>query len=161
MEALILVRKWCSAVLLLALIVGCDAQEQRDTLFSAGREALQRGQLQLSIDKLLEHLNHNPKGRLASRANFLIGKAYLGLGNLDASRKQFEQTIADFQFSEEAHKSKYKLAMLSLIEGKNPDARKRFEELTKNPSGTLVPEATAMLRYLDQPDPAQPAGDNE
>jgi TolA-binding protein len=120
---------------------------------------MMRGEYEPAIQKLQVYLREKPNGKLASRASFLIAKAYLGLGKTGESRQQFEQTIRKYADSEEAHKSKYKLAMLSMLGGDHDDARKRFAALTGKPSGTLVPEAAAMLRYLDQQNSAKPTGD--
>ena len=129
----------------------CQAKKKTtDGRFTAGRQALMRGDYKRAIERLGGYLREKPKGRLASRASFLIAKAHVGLGDYDAARKQFELTIQKFPTSEEAHKSQYKLAMLSLIQGDVADARKRFQSLVDQPSGTLVPEATAMVRFLDE-----------
>ena len=137
-------------VLVSSVVVGCGANEVSNPRFKAGRQALMQGRYKPAIAKLQGYLQETPNGRLASRASFLKAKAYLGLGKYDQSRQQFEHTMREYPDSEEAHKSRYKLAMLSLLEGKQADAWNRFAELTKNPSGTLVPEAAAMLRYFDR-----------
>ncbi len=137
-------------VLVASVVVGCGANEVSNPRFKAGRQALMQGRYEPAIAKLQAYLQDNSGGRLASRASFLMAKAYLGLGKHKQSRQQFELMIREYPNSEEAHKSRYKLAMLSLLEGKQADARERFAQLTENPSGTLVPEATAMLRYLDE-----------
>ena len=128
----------------------CRKQSKKlDPQFTAGRQALMRGEYTDAIDKLGHYLQQHPNGRLASRASFLTAKAHLGLGDIELARQNFMHTIQAHGDSEEAHKSRYKLAMLSLIEGDHAAARQRFEELVANPSGTLVPEASAMLRFLD------------
>lgn len=134
------------------LIPGCAKEKKSDPQFTAGRQALMRGQFEPAIEQFGNYLQQQPSGRLASRASFLTAKAYLGQGNYQLARQQFEHTRQQYGNSEEAHKSRYKLAMLSLIEGNTDDARQRFGELTAQPSGTLVPEASAMLRYLDAED---------
>lgn len=138
--------------MLAVLITGCAKQKKSDPQFTAGRQALMRGQFEPAIEQFGGYLQQQPHGRLASRASFLTAKAYLGLGDHQLARQQFEHTVQKYGDSEEAHKSRYKLAMVSLIEGDTDDARRRFSELTAQPSGTLVPEATAMLRYLDAED---------
>lgn len=147
------------SLLLLLAIAGCESKKEADPRFTAGRQALMRGDYKPAIEKLEGYLQAKPQGGLASRTSFLIAKAQLGLGDNDAARKQFELTIQKFQTSEEAHKSQYKLAMLSLIEGDSVDARNRFQSLVDKPSGTLVPEATAMLRFLEKQAAAANGGD--
>ena len=112
------------SLLLSGLIVGCGAKKALDPQFTAGRQALMGGQYQPSIQKLEAYLRDKPNGGLSSRASFLIAKAYMGLGKFDDSRKRFEQTIQQYRDSEEAHKARYKLAVLSLIEGDREDARR-------------------------------------
>jgi TolA-binding protein len=151
---------FCLAMLLLGGgLSGCDQQQKgqqqnrqqlkADGQFTNGRNALMSAQFDGAIVELQGYLDDHPHGPLASRASFLIAKAQLGLGNHDQARKQFELTIRQFGDSEEAHKSRYKLGMLSLLDGDKQVARRRFAELVASPSGTLVPEATAMVRYLD------------
>lgn len=153
-------RTQSASVLLIALIItGCENNRKSDPQFTAGRQALMRGQYEPAIENFQEYLSQHPDGRLASRASFLTAKAQLGVGNNQAARKQFELTLEKYGHSEEAHKSRYKLAMLSLIEGDHNGARRRFEELVAQPSGTLVPEAAAMLRYLDSPERGDPEAD--
>lgn len=146
-----------SCLVLLIALVGCDSNKQPDPRFTAGRQSLMSGHYKSAIEKLQGYLKEKPDGGLASRASFLIAKAQLGLGDNNAAREQFERTIRKYGDSEEAHKSRYKLAMLSLIEGDHADARKRFKALVEKPSGTLAPEATAMLRFLDKQHAAGPA----
>jgi len=156
---------WLALILPLALIVtGCESGKKSDPQFTAGRQALMRGDYEVAINELQKYLRQHPDDSLASRASFLIGKAQFGAGNHKAARQQFEHTIQKYGSSEEAHKSRYKLAMLSLMDGDTGEARRRFSELTARPSGTLVPEAAAILRYLDAQerdgvDPDAPAGD--
>ena len=147
---------WCC--MLATAAAGCKSKPASRGEFDSGRRALQRGQFSEAIQELGAYLRESPRGELASRASFLIGKAQLGLGNHDDSRAQFEQTIRSYPNSEEAHKSRYKLAMLGLLDGDEADARRRFSELIDAPSGTLVPEATAMRKYLDRR-AAEQAGD--
>ena len=156
--------QWASIFLITLVVIGCENEKKSNPQFTAGRQALMRGQYEPAIEELQNYLRQKPDGALASRASFLIAKAQLGLGNNKDAREQFEQTLQKYGSSEEAHKSRYKLAMLSLIEGDKDDARRRFKDLTAKPSGTLVPEAAAMLRYLDGQDrggadPEVPAGE--
>lgn len=138
--------------MLLALAGCADREKSTNPQFTAGRQALMQGQYEQAVEQLQGYLKAKPNGHLASRASFLIAKAQLGLGHIDEARRQFEQTIQVYGDSEEAHKSRYKLAMLSFMEGDTDDARRRFQELTAKPSGTLVPESAAMLRFLDAAD---------
>ena len=108
-----------------------------------------RGQFATAIESLDGYLAEHPHGELASRASFLMAKAYIGLNEIDNARSQFERTIRDYPDTNEAHKSQYKLAFLSLLEGDDDDARERFARIADSPAGTLVPEAMAMIRYLD------------
>lgn len=146
------------SVLATATTGGCLARKADQPDFTAGREALKRGEYELAIEKLEIYLRNSPTGRLASRSSFLIAKALLGLGDLEQSRKRFELTIREFPTSEEAHKSRYKLAMLSFLDEDDDDAYRRFTELAEKPSGTLAAEATAMMRYLDRVFAAKTAG---
>ena len=151
----VLDKRWLRGAILcmVVLFASESCQAKRKTTngrFTAGRQALRRGDYKRAIEMLDAYLRCKPQGRLASRASFLIAKAHVGLGDYDAARRQFELTIQKFPTSDEAHKSQYKLAFLSLIQGDVPDARKRFQALVDRPSGTLVPEAAAMLRFLDK-----------
>jgi len=139
------------AVCLLGLLcfIGCEQSIPGHSTFKSGRNALQQGNFSDTIAQLNSYLDDYPQGALASRASFLIAKAHMGEGKLDQARQQFEKTIRDYPDSEEAHKSRYKLAVVSLLQGENESARDQFQKLIDNSPGTLVPEAKAMVVYLD------------
>lgn len=149
---------------LAVLLAGCQEQQRgqhaADPEFHRGRQELMQGKFQSAIKTLEDYLKANPQAKLSSRASFLIAKAHLGLGHHEEARSRFQKTIADYPQSEEAHKSRYKLAVLSWLEDDLRAARQQFEQLTDRPDGTLVPEATAMLRYLDDI-PQQPERAND
>ena len=144
----------CSAIVgVTVCVAGCIKQQPRSGAagsFTAGRQALMRGEFEQAIKYLEAYRRQGKAGALASRATFLMAKSYLGLNDFAAAREWFERTISEYGHSEEAHKARYKLAMISLMQGEMHDARRRFQELVDRPSGTLVPEATAMLQYLDR-----------
>jgi TolA-binding protein len=147
------------STLVLFTFIGCGAQQKKplDPRFDQGRKLLSTGDYKQSMKSLQSYLDAKPDGGLASRASFLIAKNHMGLGQSEDAAKQFKLTIKKYAKSDEAHKSKYKLAMLSFLNGDHDDARKQFQELVDKPTGTLVPESAAMLRYLDK---LKPAGDH-
>ncbi len=117
--------------------------------FGKGRQAVTEGRYQDAARLLDKYLADYPSGRNTSRAHFFLAKAQLGLGNVQRARGTFEYVIATYPDSLEAHKSRYKLGLMDLTEGKLPDARRRFAELVRSPNGPLVPEAKMMQDYLE------------
>lgn len=140
----------------LAILAGCGREDTSRRPFDAGRAALQRGRFDTAVQELEAYLAASPRGKLASRASFLIAKAELGRGDYPSARQRFERTIADYPQSEEAHKSRYKLAMLSFWEGDLEAAQQRFQRLADRPKGTLVPESIAMLKWIKESSPEPP-----
>lgn len=57
-----------------------------------------------------------------------------------------------YRGSQEARKSLYKLAMVSLLQGDRDHAKRQFQQLAESPNCTLAPEAVAMLRFVSQED---------
>jgi len=135
----------------LGCLVACSPDARRGGAggpFGMGRLAVMRGDYEEAIPLLNEYLQSDPRGKHASRAQFFVGKAYIGLGRLTEARIAFNATIDNYPGTLEAHKSRYKLAMITLWEGDVAEARRRFEELADNPDGSLTPEARQMAQYL-------------
>ena len=116
--------------------------------FAKGRTLVTQGQYRQAIPFLQEYLENHPEGRHASRAIFFIGKAHIGLGEMDLARAAFNDTRRGFPESLEAHKARYKLALIDLLEGRVDKAIQGFSSLADNPDGPLAPEARAMVVYL-------------
>ena len=74
----------------------------------------------------------------------------IGLGDLNQAATLFQETIRLYPDSEEAHKSRYKLAVIKQLQGDQVAARKAFQDVIDRSAGTLVPEANAMLRMLSE-----------
>ncbi len=135
-------------------LAGCGAAPGRHPnahqQFEAIRLKVIHGDYQASITELRAFLKDHPGSKDASRASFFIAKAWIGLGKLDEASRQFQATIASYPESEEAHKSRYKLAMIDLWQGRSAQALDAFETLAANPSGPLAPEAAGFAAYLKQ-----------
>ena len=135
--------------LILIFMAGCESR-QASTGFHEGRALLMRGQLERADRMLAQFQKANPTHQLCSRALFLRGKAQLGLGDFDLATAHFLATIKKYPQSEEAHKAKYKLAVLEMLNGNREQAVRQFQEIADNPDGTLVAEAAAMARWLSK-----------
>ena len=116
--------------------------------FAKGRTLVTQGKYRQAIPCLQEYLATHSKGRYASRAIFFIGKAHIGLGEMDLARAAFNDTRRGFPESLEAHKARYKLALIDLLEGHVDQAIQGFSSLADNPDGPLAPEAKAMVAFL-------------
>lgn len=146
----------CIVILLFAAfgVSGCGAKVAAPSgKFHEGRDALMHGRFDEAIAALNEHLKRHPQGELAARATFLIGKCHLGKGDFTASERWFEKTIQQFPATEEAHKAKYKIAIVKLLTGDAVDAESRFESLAQEADGPYTPEAVAMAKYLSEAEP--------
>lgn len=141
--------KWLLLSLSLACFAGCDGDNSSsDTLFHSGRERVTQGEYARAIPLLSQYLEESPRGHLASRAGLMLGKAYLGLDQLDEAEVAFESVVRDFPQTLEGHKCRYKLALLELLRDHRQAARERFLLLAQNPDGPLAPEARAMAALL-------------
>lgn len=99
---------------------------------------------------LRRYIQAIPNGKHVSRALFFIAKAHIGLGEYDRAQAVFQSLIRDRPGSLETGKAQYKLAMLDLWRGSPEHARKRLTAMLSPPDSPLVPEAEAMLRYLEE-----------
>ncbi|MEQ8791168.1 MAG: tetratricopeptide repeat protein [Pirellulaceae bacterium] len=136
----------------LAASTGCQnagaAADAKQDDFSNGRALACEGKYQQAIAPLEKYLREQPRGKNASRAGLFLGKAHLALEDFPAAKKAFQMTIDNYATSLEAHKSKYKLAMIALLEGDHNDALARFTSLVDKPDGPLAAEALAWSRHL-------------
>ncbi|RWX44554.1 Tetratricopeptide repeat-containing protein [Candidatus Electrothrix aarhusensis] len=137
-------------LLILFLLISSDCFAGKGDLFLQGRKAVSQGRFQEAIPLLRRYLEAAPKGKHASRALFFIGKADIGLGEYDSAQAVFASLIRDWPATLEARKAQYKLAMLDIWLGNVNNARKRLAAMTSHPDSPLVPEAAAMLRYLEK-----------
>jgi len=130
-------------LLILMSMAGCGQRSQSES-FESIRRLVCEGRHAEAIPRLEAY-----KGRHQSRAGLFLGKAHLGLGDLDQARKSFSDTIRDFPDSLEAHKCRYKLALLALLDGDSEAAKVQFADLSNEANGPLVAEAKAMAEYLE------------
>ncbi|RWX51860.1 Tetratricopeptide repeat [Candidatus Electrothrix marina] len=137
-------------LILFLLLISGDCFAGKGDLFLQGRKAVTQGRFQEAIPLLRRYLEAVPKGKHASRALFFIGKADIGLGEYDSAQAVFVSLIRDWPATLEAQKAQYKLAMLDLWLDNVDNARKRLAAMTSHPDSPLVPEAAAMLRYLEK-----------
>lgn len=136
--------------LLFLLLINGSCSGGKSDLFLQGRKAVTQSRFQEAILLLRRYIEVAPKGEHASRALFFIGKADIGLGEYDNAQAVFASLIRDWPATLEARKAQYKLAMLDLWLGNTENARKRLAAMTSHPDSPLVPEAAAMLRYLEK-----------
>lgn len=134
----------------LSTTLGCESNGAAGIEFNDGRSALMKGQYELAEKRLSAFTTNRSSHPLGSRAWFLRAKAQVGIGDLDQASSLFQETIRRFPASEEAHKSRYKLAYIKLLQGDQVGARQAFQEVIDRSPGTLVPEANAMVRMLSQ-----------
>lgn len=148
------------AAALLMAVVGCQRAGDGYTQFHQAREKLMHGEFAKAKSEMAEFQANYPTHPFSSRAAFLQAKAELGLGNLDLAEQEFLATINQYPNTEEAHKSRYKLAMIALLRGDRQEAGEGFQQIVDSKSGILVPEAVAMLRML-QDDEKRPLPDQQ
>ncbi|MCI5139996.1 MAG: hypothetical protein D3922_16665 [Candidatus Electrothrix sp. AR1] len=137
-------------LILFLLLISSDCSAGKGDLFLQGRKAVTQGRFQEAIPLLRRYLEAAPKGKHASRALFFIGKADIGLGEYDSAQAIFVSLIRDWPATLEAQKAQYKLALLDFWLGNVDNARERLAAMTSHPDSPLVPEAVAMLRYLEK-----------
>ena len=132
---------------------GCDrANKRRSPEFEAIRSLVTSGKYTEAKPKLEVFLKEKPEHPDASRAGLFLGKVNLALGDMDAAKKAFEMTATKYSGSLEDHKSRYKLAVIAMLEGNKEDAILRFGALADKPDGPLAAESMAMRKYLQAKD---------
>lgn len=136
-------------LLFLLMPCGCSGNS-KGNIFLQGRKAVTQGRFQKAIPVLRRYLQEKPHGKHASRALFFIAKAHIGLGEYDRAQAVFASLIREMPDTLEARKAEYKLALLDLWQGRTEKVRQRLRAITVHPDSPLVPEAQAMLRYLDK-----------
>lgn len=136
-------------LLLLLTLCGCSGNG-KGNLFRQGRQAVTQGRFQQAVPILRRYIEEKPQGKYVSRALFFIAKAHIGLKEYDKAQAVFAALIRDMPDTLEARKAAYKLALLDLWRGKTEKARQRLQAITAHPDSPLVPEAWAMLRYMEK-----------
>lgn len=132
---------------LLVALTGCGDEPD---LFKNGRQQIIAGNYDSGIQMLESYLLNYSKEAHASRAQFFLGKAYLGIGDLKQAQREFELTITNYPNSLEAQKSRYKIAFIAFLEDDRHAAIERFQEIAEDKRNPLRPEAIRMLGWLKQ-----------
>ena len=122
--------------------------------FGEGRVLVMSGRYAEAVPRLEVYLDSFAAGRNRSRAGLFLGKAHLGRGEFELARAAFTETAERYPETLEAHKCRYKLCLLDLLEGDRASAAAGFRALAEDPDGSLAPEADALWRYLDAEPPA-------
>ena len=107
-----------------------------------------QGEYEKAIPELRQYLADNPQSKNASRAGLFLGKVFLGPGRFEDAKTAFENTIREYPAALEAHKSRCKLGMISLLLDDGEDVQQRFQALASDPDESLAPEAKAIVEFL-------------
>ena len=141
-----------AVALLLLSLAGCDdsrtGRSGADETFGEGRRLVTQGKYVEAVPLLEGYLAARPSGKHASRAQFFIGKAYIGMDQLEKAAAAFDEVVRGYPDSLEAHKARYKMALILLWQGKTDEARAQFAQLADSPDGPLAPEAEQMAAHL-------------
>lgn len=119
---------------------GCDRASDD---FESIRLQVCRGNYRDAIPKLEAY-----SGQHESRAGLFLGKCWLGLDDFDKARGAFKTTIRNYPETLEAHKCRYKLALLLFMEGNQELAKEQFQQIADRKDGPLVAEAGAFAKRL-------------
>ena len=135
---------------LLAAVSSCQQQKRRegDADFKGARQLAVDGNYAAAGKAFQKYVDEKPQGRDASRAGLFLFKVHFSEGNFKEAASWCEWTMRNHPASLEAHKCRYKLALISLVQGDTQDAIARFGTLADQPDGPLAAEATAMRRFL-------------
>ena len=142
--------------LLLSFVLGCS-EEKGDAAskFAAARAKVHRAEFSQAIRELKTFLQDHPGHDLGSRAHFLIAKSEMGRNDFDEAAAWFTKTASQFPSSDEAHKAKFKLAMLSLLRGERQRALEQLRKMTDS-NGSYAPEISAWMLHLESQEAGQP-----
>lgn len=125
--------------------------ERQPGLYGQGRDAVLTGRYADAVRHLERYIERNPTGQMVTTARLYLGKAHLGLGDLDAAQAAFAQGAREAPDSPAGHKSRYKLACVQLMKGDVDAAKRTFEQVAAaDPPGQLTPEARAFARALEK-----------
>jgi TolA-binding protein len=127
------------------ILVGC--QSGADDPFLVARRHFVKGDYAVA-EKMLSQYVNQPGGQYASRAGLFLCKAGMARDDLPFAAKWCQWTIDNHPDSLEAHKCRYKLAVISLLQGDDELAASRFKAIADRPDGPLAAEARAMERYV-------------
>jgi TolA-binding protein len=138
----------------LLTLPGCQQprKPQKDQQFQDARQLVVDGKYRAAVPALEKYIDQEPNHKNASRAGLFLFKAHLAQGQFDDAAKWCQWTIRQHPASLEAHKCRYKLAVLALVQGQHDDARQQFADMAKNPDGPLAAEAAAMAKFLGSVD---------
>ena len=134
--------KLCFTLFAFVLLTGCG-QQSSPNQFESIRQIVCEGRYAEAIPKLEAY-----DGRHRSRAGLFLSKAQMGLGDMNKARQVFDDTIRNCPDSLEAHKCRYKLALLSMLQGNAQSAKKQFFALSTKPNGPLAAESRAMAEFI-------------
>ena len=129
---------------------GCQQRGRRrgDPQFQQARQLVVDGKYEQAVAALQKYVKENPGSENASRAGLFLFKAHFAVGEFPEAAEWCQWTIREHPTTLEAHKCRYKLAVLSLVQGDTQDAIERLETLADDPDGPLAAEATVMRDFL-------------
>ena len=142
------VQQLLAVVLGIVFVSGCQGAGKEKQRFLDARQKVVEGQFAAAQPLLRSFLDEHPDSQYASRAGLFLGKAYLGMRKFEESRAAFQETIDRYPESLEAHKSRYKIAVVDMLVGETREALHQFESIAKNAEGPLTGEATVMADFL-------------
>lgn len=138
----------CAALVTVPVVIlvvsACSHQNDQ---FYEGRSLVIAGQYERGRQVLEAFLTQHANSKEASRAHFFIAKSFLGSGDYEQARAGYKRVLKRFPNTPEARKSAYKLALIHMLVGENSKALAGFKNIKQGP---LLPEAEAMVRYLQQ-----------
>ena len=130
--------------------IGCGAARPKGGDFDNARALVVAGKYDEAVTALNAFLESHPNSKNASRAGLFLFKAHLAKGEFDKASKWCHWTVREHPGSLEAHKCRYKLAVLAMLQGQTAEAIKQFGALSDRPDGPLAAEATAMRQFLSE-----------
>ena len=132
------------------LTIGCDGKPQMSVAdsFQAARSEVHAGSFDAALQKLTQFEKANPNSTFASRTAFLKAKCLLGKEDLQSAIEGFESVIDRYPDSLESKKSRFKLAMIDILEEKPDSAKQRLSAIVAAGNNPFMPESKAWLKKL-------------
>lgn len=138
-----------TALLLLTCACGNPKVKPKEE-FQSLRLQVIAGEYDKAIPQLESFIKENPNSKNASRAGLFLFKAYFAKNQLSDAGKWCQWTIKNHPNSLEAHKCRYKLALISLVSGNSAKTKSELKLVADDTDNPLSPEASRLLKFLDE-----------
>jgi tol-pal system protein YbgF len=118
-------------------------------LYDGGRRDLTSGNFDLAIQQFMDYIRYYPNTDLAPNAQFYIGEAYYGKGDMPSALAAFDLVLEKYTENNKTEDAMYMKGMALLKTGERMKAAQEFRDLLKRkPRPELDKKARGQLSSL-------------